>query len=233
MHENCKVVRKKDGATDWQNKDVEAQSDSIHKKIVHCAIFRQVLDEELSICHADFLNLSNLSMLLEVSNKNINILEQLQYFEVVTWWKGFLWGYQMACCSLSSCCHLCGLGVDALGWLLQVSPGKDFVLPFSGVDGYAVHHFCNIELRFRFWFGKGVILKFSLDMLVTSKLISPIFSVSFVSRLSGFMFLKYSKVFNKMKLIFLSEFLMWFQTFFPTLLQIDYFIFHSVGLPVM
>ena len=26
--EKCRIVRKKDGATDWQNKDEEAQSDS-------------------------------------------------------------------------------------------------------------------------------------------------------------------------------------------------------------
>ena len=49
----------------------------------------------------------------------------------------------------------CGLGVDALGWLLQVSSGKGFDLLFSGVDWHAVHDFCNIGLKFRFWFVKG------------------------------------------------------------------------------
>ena len=28
LYENCRIVRKKDGATDWQNKDEEVQSDS-------------------------------------------------------------------------------------------------------------------------------------------------------------------------------------------------------------
>ena len=69
---------------------------------------------------------------------------------------------------------LCGVSFDAFGWLLQVSSGKDFVLLFSGIDGYSVHDFCYTGLRFRLWFGKGFILKFSLDMLVTSKLISLI-----------------------------------------------------------
>ena len=87
---------------------------------------------------------------------------------------------------------LCGVSFDAFGWLLQVSSGKDFVLLFSGTDGYALHDFCTTGLGFRFWFGKGVMLKFSSDMLVTSKLISLSFSVSFASRFSGLMFLKYS-----------------------------------------
>ena len=70
---------------------------------------------------------------------------------------------------------LCGVGVDAFGWLLKVSSGKDFVLLFSGVDGYSVNDFCSTGLRF--WFGPGFILKYSSDMLVTSKLISASFSV--------------------------------------------------------
>ena len=87
---------------------------------------------------------------------------------------------------------LCGVSFDAFGWLLQVSSGKDFVLLFSGTDGYALHDFCNTGPGFRFWFGKGVMLKFSSDMLVTSKLISLSFSVSFASGFSGLIFLKYS-----------------------------------------
>ena len=76
---------------------------------------------------------------------------------------------------------LCGVGVDVLGWLLQVSSVKDFVLLFSGLDGYSLHDFCNTGLSFRFWFSKGVILRFSSDMLVTSKLISLSLNVPFVS----------------------------------------------------
>ena len=30
LHENVKLYEKKDGATDWQNKDVEAEIDSSH-----------------------------------------------------------------------------------------------------------------------------------------------------------------------------------------------------------
>ena len=75
---------------------------------------------------------------------------------------------------------LCGVDVDALGWLLQVSSGKDFFLLFSGVYGYSLHDFCNTGLSFRFWFSKGVMLRFSSDMLVTSKLIFLSFSVPFV-----------------------------------------------------
>ena len=79
---------------------------------------------------------------------------------------------------------LCGVGVNVLGWLLQVSSGKDFVLLFSSADGYSLHDFCNTGLSLRFWFSKGLMLRFSSDMLVTSKLISLSFSVSFVANVS-------------------------------------------------
>ena len=75
---------------------------------------------------------------------------------------------------------LCGVDVSVLGWLLQVSSGMDFFLLFSGVDGYSLHDFCNTRLSFRVWFSKGVMLRFSSDMLVTSKLIFLSFSVPFV-----------------------------------------------------
>ena len=68
--------------------------------------------------------------------------------------------------------------------MLEVSSGKDFVLLFSGVDGYSLHDFCNTGLSFRFWFSKGVMLRFSSDMMVTSKLTSLSFSVPFVSDVS-------------------------------------------------
>ena len=77
---------------------------------------------------------------------------------------------------------LCGVGV--VGWTLEVSSGKDFVLLFSGVGGYSLHDFCNTGLSFWFWFIKGVMLRFSSDMLVISKLISLSFSVPFVSNVS-------------------------------------------------
>ena len=75
-------------------------------------------------------------------------------------------------------------GVDVVGWLLEVSSGKDFVVLFSGVDRYSLHDFCNTGLSFRFWFSKGVMLRFSSDMLVNSRLISLSFSVPFVSDVS-------------------------------------------------
>ena len=156
----------------------------------------------------------------------MNILEMLECFGLLhdekisfrgTKWLTVVWAVGAI---------LCGVGVDVLGWLLQVSSGKDFVLLFSGVDGYSLHDFYNTGRSFRFWFGKSVMFRFSFDMLVTSKLISLSFSVSFVSKFSGFMFLKYSKVFR-------NDEVQIFQTFFPALLQTDYFIFHSVGSPLM
>ena len=138
-------------------------------------------------------------MPLEVPNKNIKILEMLEYLRLLhdemvsfkgTKWFTVIWAVGTI---------LCGVGGDAFGWFLQVSSGKDFVLLLV----LLIDDFCNTGLRFRFWFVKGVMFKFSSDMLVTSKLIS----IDIIDIIS--------------------------QTFFPTLLQTDYFNFHSVGSPVM
>ena len=70
-------------------------------------------------------------MPLEVPNKNIKILEMLEYLGLLhdenvsfkgTKWLTVVWAVGAI---------LCGVRVDVFGWLLQVSLVKDFALLFS------------------------------------------------------------------------------------------------------